>query len=245
VRDRPPAVEQIKGNTMDIVKKHFEEEAKEFDQIILRLIPYYPEMIDALITAIPFDKSNRINVIDLGCGTGTISRRIKEAFPQARISCLDLAENMIEMTKLKLAEFSDTRFQVGDFTDYKFDDTYDVVVSSLALHHLVTDEDKIDFYRKIHESLRPDGVFFNADVILGSSEYIQEAYIEKWMDFMKKHVTEEEINNRWLPQYREEDRPAKLMNQIVWLTNLGFLEVDIIWKYYNFAVYGGRKSGDA
>jgi tRNA (cmo5U34)-methyltransferase len=35
------------------------------------------------------------------------------------------------------------------------------------------------------------------------------------------------------------------MNQITWLTNLGFLEVDIIWKYYNFAVYGGRKSGNA
>lgn len=60
---------------------------------------------------------------------------------------------------------------MGEFTDYKFDDTYDVVVSSLALHHLVTDEDKIDFYRKIHESLSPDGVFFNADVILGSSAY--------------------------------------------------------------------------
>jgi tRNA (cmo5U34)-methyltransferase len=35
---------------MDIVKKHFEEEAKEFNQIILRLVPYYSEMIDALIT---------------------------------------------------------------------------------------------------------------------------------------------------------------------------------------------------
>ena len=45
---------------MDAVKKHFEEEAKEFDQIILRLIPYYPEMIDALIAAIPFDQSSRI-----------------------------------------------------------------------------------------------------------------------------------------------------------------------------------------
>ena len=229
---------------MDTVKKHFEEEAKEFDQIILRLIPFYPEMIDALITAIPFDKSSRISVIDLGCGTGTISRCIKETFPQARISCLDLAENMIEMTKLKLAKFSDTRFQVGDFTDYKFDDTYDVVVSSLALHHLVTDEDKIDFYRKIHKSLSPNGVFFNADVILGSSEYLQKVYIEKWRDFMKRHVAEEEINNKWLPQYQEEDRPAKLMDQIAWLTNLGFGEVDVIWKYYNFAVYGGRKPGN-
>src|SRR5664279_2436433 len=161
---------------MDTVKKHFEAEAKEFDQIILRLIPYYPEMIEALITAIPFDRSSQINVIDLGCGTGTIARRIKEVFPQASITCLDLAENMLEMARVKLAGLTGIRFQAGDFSDYSFDDSYDVVVSSLALHHLVTNEEKFAFYRKIHHALRPDGVFYNADVILGSGEYLQQAY---------------------------------------------------------------------
>ena len=78
-------------------------------------------------------------------------------------------------------------------------------------------------------------------MILGSSEHFQDVYMEKWKSFMKKNVSEEEIEIRWLPQYREEDRPAKLTDQIAWLIDLGFSEVDIIWKYYNFAVYGGRK----
>ena len=229
---------------MDTVKNHFEEEANEFDQIILQIIPYYSEMVDALIASIPFELSSRINVIDLGCGTGTIARRIKEVFPQSRICCLDLAENMIEMAKLKLADFSDTRFRVGNFNDYQFDDTYDVVISSLALHHMVTDEDKINFYQKIYTALKPGGVFFNADVILGSSEHNQAANMERWRGFMKKHVTDEEINNKWLVKYQAEDHPAKMMDQIAWLNALGFLEVDIIWKYYNYSVYGGRKSRD-
>jgi tRNA (cmo5U34)-methyltransferase len=149
---------------------------------------------------------------------------------------------MIEMARLKLAGFTATRFQVGDFRDYEFDDTYDVVVSSLALHHLVTDGEKIDFYRKIHAALRPQGVFYNADVILGSGQHLQAAYLEKWREFMKKQVAEEEIDRKWLPKYYSEDRPAKLNDQIAWLTGLGFVEVDIIWKYYNYAVYGGRKT---
>jgi hypothetical protein len=33
---------------MDQVKKHFEEEAHEFDEIIRHLAPYYDEMLDAL-----------------------------------------------------------------------------------------------------------------------------------------------------------------------------------------------------
>lgn len=227
---------------MEAVKKHFENEAKEFDQIILQLIPYYPEMINALISVLPFDKSRTINVIDLGCGTGTISKQTKEEYPHASITCLDLAENMIAMSKLKLARFSDVRYQIGDFSNYEFDDTYDVVFSSLALHHLVTDEDKIRFYKKIYESLRPNGVFFNADIILGSNDYLQKVYLEKWKSFMQKTVSEEEIEKKWLPKYREEDRPAKLMDQLNWLNKLGLADVDVVWKYYNFSVYGGRKT---
>jgi tRNA (cmo5U34)-methyltransferase len=226
---------------MEAVKKHFEEEAKEFDKIILRLVPYYSEMIDGIVSAIPHQRTSAINVIDLGCGTGTISKRIKKVFPRAEITCLDLAENMIEMSKIKLSNYRDVRYQVGNFTDYEFDNTYDAVVSSLALHHLVTDEDKIEFYRKIYDALRKNGVFFNADVVLGSNEHIRNVYIEKWKSFMKKHVSEEEIENKWLPQFWEEDRPAQLIDQLNWLTDLGFSDVDVVWKYYNFAVYGGRK----
>lgn len=226
---------------METVKSHFEAEAKEFDSIILRLIPYYPEMVDALVTAVPFETMQRINVIDLGCGTGTISQAVKRKFPQARMTCLDLADSMIEMAKAKLVGASDTRFQVGDFRDYCFDDSYDLVVSSLALHHLVTDPEKVAFYQKIYAALTPEGMFLNADVVLGASERTQTAYIEKWKQFMRRSVSEEEINRQWIPKYYDEDHPASLMDQIVWLSSVGFVEVDVIWKYYNFAVYGGRK----
>ena len=43
------------------------------------------------------------------------------------------------------------------------------------------------------------------------------------------------------PLMYEEDRPAVLMEQLSWLKDLGFADVDVVWKYYSFAVYGGRK----
>lgn len=86
---------------MDEVKKHFEEEAKEFDQIIVNLIPFYNEMVKSLVLAIPFDCLSEIKVIDLGCGTGTIAQNIKLKFPKAKITCLDFAENMIGMAKIR------------------------------------------------------------------------------------------------------------------------------------------------
>ena len=41
------------------VRDHFEAEAHEFDGVILRLIPFYPQMLDALVTSIPFPLTRR------------------------------------------------------------------------------------------------------------------------------------------------------------------------------------------
>jgi len=226
---------------MEHVKKHFEEEAEEFDQVIIRLIPHYSEMINGLVEAIPFEHSAPIKVIDLGCGTGTISKRIINIFPNAAITCLDIAPNMIEVAKQKMKEYPGTTFQVGDFQNYEFNDKYNVVVSSLALHHLPTDIGKQNFCKKIFNSLLPNGVFYNGDIIIGSNETIQRMNMTKWKAFLRKNIPDDEIENKWMQTYRNEDYPAKLSDQLKWLEKIGFSEVDVLWKYYNFALYGGTK----
>jgi tRNA (cmo5U34)-methyltransferase len=169
------------------VKKHFEDEAREFDRIILTLIPHYAQMVEALVAAIPFEKNAPVRVVDLGCGTGTIAQSVLCLFPNAHITCLDLAENMISIAQTKLAASHKVLFVAGDFNTFTFEDPYDVAISSLALHHLVTAENKLRFYRQIYESLEPGGVFYNADVVLASSEHLQQVYMEHWRAF---HATD-------------------------------------------------------
>ena len=87
---------------MDAIKQHFEHEAVDFDRIIVELIPYYSDMVRALVSAIPFDCNAQIRVADLGCGTGTVAKQVLERFPHAEVTCIDLADNMIAMAKVKL-----------------------------------------------------------------------------------------------------------------------------------------------
>jgi len=222
---------------IETIKTHFEIEAEEFDKTILKLIPHYPEMIDALVSSIPFKKDEQINVIDLGCGTGTIAQKIKNAFPNSKISCLDIAENMIKIAQRKLGGKTDC--YICNFYEFNFDKKYDAIVSSLALHHLANDGDKKMFYEKIYNALNSNGIFYNADVVLGSNDYMQEFYMTKWKAFMSKNVPLEEIENKWLVNYKTEDRPTSLMNHINLLRDIGFSDIDVVWKYYNYAVYGG------
>jgi tRNA (cmo5U34)-methyltransferase len=74
---------------------------------------------------------------------------------------------MLQTAETKLGAGEDVRFQLANFEDYEFDSVYDAAVSSLALHHLVGDDDKIKFYKKIYACLTPGGVFYNADMTYG------------------------------------------------------------------------------
>ena len=63
----------------------------------------------------------------------------------------------------------------------------------------------------------------------------------QWRAFMRRNISDDEIENKWIAKYHVEDHPAKLVDQLAWLTEIGFAEVDVVWKHYNFAVYGGVK----
>lgn len=224
---------------MDRVQRHFEEEAKEYDGIIKNLIPNYLGMVDILVSLLPFDKEQIFDMVDLGCGTGTVSKAVKIAFPAARITCVDIAANMLDIAGQKVGK--DAMLLQADFNTFEFPQKYDAVVSSLALHHLETDGDKFRFYEKIYGALNPDGIFVNADVVLGGGDALQSLYMKKWKAFMVKNFSEQEVMQKWIPSYYEEDHPATLPAHFDMLAKCGFTDIDAAYKKDNFAVYCGRK----
>lgn len=226
---------------MEDVKRHFEEEARDFDGIIKKLIPYYSQMVEAVVGSLPFERDEGISVIDLGCGTGTIAGAVKDAYPNAKLTCLDISGEMLKMAEVKLNDAAGTAFIKADFSSFEFGGQYDAAVSSLALHHLETNEDKLVFYKKIYSGLKEGGVLINADVVTASTDRLQRKYMERWTDFMSGSVGRDEAENKWIRKYYREDRPAPLTAHLEMLKNAGFSSVDVVWKYYNYAVYTAGK----
>ena len=224
---------------MPDLKKHFNNEAESFDSRVEKVTPRYDEMLEALINAIP-DVSDSPRVLDLGCGTGNITLKVFKRFPNAHVTCLDLSENMLEIAKEKLADY-DVEYVLGDFTIIDLIDEYDAIISSLALHHIRDDEGKLAMYKEIHKSLKDGGVFYNADIISASSKYNEELNNKISKDHMIKcGVTEEEITEHYQKRHSN-DIPTTLEKHFEFLKEAGFKELDVIWKYYNTAVYGGTK----
>ncbi len=39
------------------------------------------------------------------------------------------------------------------------------------------------------------------------------------------------------------DKPSRLFEQLIWLEQAGFLDVDVHWMKAGHAIFGGRKAG--
>lgn len=226
---------------MDQIYQHFQEEAETFDRLIRNLIPRYEEMLRTVADAIPFPENSEIRVVDLGAGTGMLSARVKQRFSSARVTCVDAAPNMLALARNRLREFPDVGFEESEFSKYEFRGMYHAIISSLALHHLPTEGSKIAFYAKILAALEPGGVFLNADAVLAATPYWQNLCIGRWKDYMRLAISENEIEDKWMRLHREEDFPAPLLQQLQWLSELGFTTPDVLWKEHYFAVYGALK----
>jgi len=61
---------------------------------------------------------------------------------------------------------------------------------------------------------------------------------------MLQSHSKEEIEKIWLPKHKEEDYPVPLHSHIRWMMNAGFQDLDVVWKYYMFGIYGGTKIKD-
>jgi len=110
--------------------------------------------------------------LDLGCGTGTLTIMLKRAYPGADVVGLDGDPRVLEIARRKAAEAGvGIAFDLGMAFDLPYlDNSFDRVVSSLVLHHLV----RADKPRAMHQALRvlkPGGEFHLADFGKPASTY--------------------------------------------------------------------------
>ncbi|HEY5605539.1 MAG TPA: class I SAM-dependent methyltransferase [Thermoplasmata archaeon] len=99
-------------------------------------------------------------VLDVGCGTGTLAILLKKAQPHATVVGVDGDPAVLRMARRKALEAgAEVAWDHGMVQALPYwDVSFDVVVSSLVLHHLSHD-DKTRALREAHRILRPGGSF--------------------------------------------------------------------------------------
>jgi SAM-dependent methyltransferase len=103
-------------------------------------------------------------VLDIGCGTATLTILVKQEHPDAEVSGIDGDQKILRIAKAKAEKVGlDVTFeQAMAYALPHTDRSFDRVLSSLVFHHL-THEDKARTFREIHRVLRVGGDLHFAD----------------------------------------------------------------------------------
>ncbi len=106
-------------------------------------------------------------VLDVGCGTGNLAIAAKKITgDKGEVVGIDPSSEMIGFASKKAAKAGlDIKFQTGAIEKIPFsDNSFDVVLSTLMIHHLPGDELKLKGFSEIHRVLKPEGCLLVVDI---------------------------------------------------------------------------------
>ena len=119
--------QQILGHTEFYGKKFF------VDENVLIPRPETEELVELAKIEIQNLKSKiqNLKLLDIGTGSGIIPINLKNHFPNAEISAIDISEKALEIAK-KNAEFHQANIQFiqQDYLNTKLEENYDIIISN-------------------------------------------------------------------------------------------------------------------
>ncbi len=189
-------------------------------------LPHRTEGEAVLLQQIP---AGAKRILDLGTGDGRLLSLVKTACPNVEGVALDFSEPMLTEAKKRFAQDKTVTFIKHDMVQTLPCDElgcFDMVVSSLAIHHL-THTRKKQLYQEIFALLNPKGVFCNLEHIASPTENIHLQFLQA----IGMTLQDEDPSNKLLD----------MQTQLNWLSQIGFEDVDCHWKWMEVALLCGVK----
>jgi tRNA (cmo5U34)-methyltransferase len=222
------------------IEHAFNASVEYYDDWMMKALPNYHDIFQTAKELVFFDPTKPIEVIDLGAGTGLFSKHILDKFPKANFLLYDLATQMLDVAKRRFAAFPQQfSYHVGDYCNIDTSRDFDLVISSLSIHHL-TDADKCHLFQSIYRLLKNPGLFINIDQIRGNTPYLQQLYWNHWLTQVRQKGQPETRIQESIER-RQYDKDALLSEQLEWLTQAGFSNVDCVYKNFFVGVFFAMK----
>ena len=233
-----------------------EDDSNVYRRLAPVAVPSRVHQLATIATLLPFKSTDDFSVVEVGCGEGILGHTLAELFPSARITELDGSATMREASARRLAPHGD-RIRV-DSMDLAADDWRvhlegaDAVVSSLVIHHL-DGPGKKRLFEDVGRLSSERSALVVADLVEPAGRQAQELFASTW-DESTRHQAEAVGQDELFELFRSTewniyrvpdpmDQPSRLVDQLEWLAEAGFAQVDCFRLEAGHAIYGGYKPG--
>lgn len=190
-------------------------------------IPHRMEGFAVLVELLPTAPRR---VLDLGTGDGFTLSLVRELRPGTPGIGADFSAEMLGRARARFAGQDDVDIVEHDL-DVPLPATwgrFDLVTSSFAIHHC-TDERKRALYGEVFELLEPGGRFLNLEHVASATPELHDEFLAA---IGKDRSTDDPSN-----------KLVAVETQLRWLREIGYTQVDCLWKWRELALLAGRKPG--
>ena len=232
-----------------------EDDSALYRDLAPAAVPRADEMLATMIALVPFSPSARLRIVELGSGEGRLASVLLELFPHANVLALDRSDSMRAEAARRVARFGDrARIAPFELTSLDWWDLVrgaDVVMSSLALHHL-NDAKKQYVYKALADRISARGAFIVADLVQPMHPAGRRLAADTWDASARQQADadgsptrfDQFVLSKW--NYHRfpdaSDQPSPIFHHLVWLKHAGFAAVDCWWAFAGHAVFGAHKT---
>ena len=200
-----------------------------------------------------FAPPGALQICDLGCGDGSLAEQLLAWRPNARLTLVDGATEMLTAAARRLGKRQNVRSVHVAFDSIIRGESplgpFDVVVSSFAIHHLTPGE-RVALFFRVMEMLPPGGWFLNIDVALPDEGVFTDWQFELWREWLAEtdKLRAPSASLRHAPDVARsnpDNNYGTLASQLNGLRASGFSDVDCLYRNSIFTIYCGRKPAAA
>ncbi|MBA63303.1 MAG: hypothetical protein CMJ76_13175 [Planctomycetaceae bacterium] len=229
----------VKPIVKSSTEEFYDDLASSYNDIIYRCAPRYEEMQMTMVDYVPEDLQP-LRILDLGCGTGNLTLRVLESFQEAEVVALDLSVEILDVCRRQCGTDRVSYLQ-QDFNSLDLPESeYDLVVSSIAIHH-VDDPAKQLLFQDVYNCLKPGGIFTYVDQFRGETPGIYQQHMKIWKQFADCKGIPPQEWQMWMEHQQQHDYHATVGQQMEWLRQSGFQQVDCLWKHILWTLLTARK----
>jgi len=193
----------------------------------LRRADSIPHRVEGEATLLECLPASPHRILDLGSGAGRLLTLVQAARPQAAFVAIDFSPTMLEALQQKFVGNDAVKVVAHDLNDpLPTLGKFEVVVSSFAIHHL-PHERKRSLCGEIFDCLTCGGLFCNLEHVASPTTELHHQFLQK-LDIAP---ADEDPSNKLLD----------LETQLCWLRQVGFMDVDCLWKWRELALLVGAK----
>lgn len=180
----------MKKATVSEIETRFDNDVERFSNLETGQV----STIDALLTMETItEAAKRIvprasQLLDIGCGAGNYTLKMLSRLPGLNCTLVDLSQPMLSRALQRIRPITSGTVTAvkGDIRELNLGEhQFDIILAGAVLHHLRSDGEWEDCFRKFFLALKPGGCLMIADLVAQEITELNSLTWEKYGDYLE------------------------------------------------------------